>query len=52
MLKSHLCDHCGYVDTIVDNTKGSHFHQPGHSLADQRSTILEQAKKNSFNTKI
>ena len=45
MLKFRLDDPWGYVNNRVDNATGSHFNQPGHSLADLRVTIREQVKK-------
>ena len=47
MLKFRLDDHRGYVNNHVDTATGSHFNQPGHSLADMSVTILEQVRKNN-----
>ena len=45
MLKFMLDDYCGYVNNYVDTATGSHFNQPGHSLADMSVTVLEQVIK-------
>ena len=47
MLKFRLDDHRGYVNNHVDTATGSHFKQPGHSLADMSVTVLEQVRKNN-----
>ena len=45
MLKFRLDDHRGYGNNHVDTATGSHFNQPGHSLADMSVTVLEQVRK-------
>ena len=45
MLKFRLDDHRGYVNNCVDRATGSHFNQPGHSLADMSITIFIASKK-------
>ena len=44
-LKSRLDDHCGYVNNHIDTATGSHYTQPGHTLANLQVVILEQVKK-------
>ena len=47
MLKFRRDDHRGYVNNHVDTATGSHFNQPGHSLADMSVTVLEYVRKNN-----
>ena len=47
LLKTRLDDHRGYVNNFIHNATGSHFNQPGHSLANIQILALEQIKKNS-----
>ena len=48
LLKFRLAEHRGYINNKVESqASGSHFNQPGHSLADLKVTILEQVKINS-----
>ena len=45
ILKFWLDDHCGYINSNIDNATGSHFNLAGHSLADLSVTVLERVKK-------
>ena len=45
-LRNRLDTHRGYVNNFVDNTTGTHFTQPGHTLANIQIVALEQVKKN------
>ena len=44
-LKSRLDDHRGYVNNHIDTATGSHYTQPGHTLANLQVVILEQVEK-------
>ena len=42
-LKDRISDHTGYIRTRkLDKATGSHFFQPGHSLANMTTTIIEK----------
>ena len=49
ILKFRLDDHRGYVNCNIDCATGSHFTQPGHSLANMKIIALEQVKKSNNN---
>jgi len=47
-LKYRLSEHRGYANTgDVDKTTGAHFNLPGHSQANMRITVIEEAKKSN-----
>ena len=45
-LRNRLDNHRCYVNNFVDNATGTHFTQPGHTLANIQIVALEQVKKN------
>ena len=46
LLKNRLSDHRGYItNQVLSVSTGNHFNLPGHSLAHEKVTILEQVKK-------
>ena len=49
ILKFRIDDHRGYVSNSIDTATGSHFTQPGHSLANLQVTAIEQIKKTNDN---
>ena len=49
ILKFRIDDHRGYVNNRNDTATGSHFTQPGHSLANLQVTAIEQIKKTNDN---
>ena len=49
ILKFRIDDHLGYVSNSIDTATGSHFTQPGHSLANLQVTAIEQIKKTNDN---
>ena len=45
-LKYRLAEHRGYINNHVETVStGAHFNLPGHSQADLKITVIEQAKK-------
>ena len=43
-----ICEHIGYIKTQkLEMATGAHFNLPGHSLANQKTTILEKVKVNN-----
>ena len=45
-IRERISEHAQYVRSILSNkATGEHFNLPGHSLANMKFTILEQAKK-------
>ena len=47
LLRVRLDNHCGYGNNFIHNAIGTHFNQPGHTLANVQIVTLEQIKKNS-----
>ena len=46
-LKYIIADHRGYItNKVLSSPTGEHFNLPGHSLADMRTSVIEQVKKN------
>ena len=46
-LKYRIADHRGYItNKVLSTPTGEHFNLPGHSLADMRTSVIEQIKKN------
>ena len=47
LLRVRLDNHRGYMNNLIHNATGTHFNQPGHTLANVHILALEQIKKNS-----
>ena len=49
-LKSRLDDHRGCVNKHIDTATGSHYTQPGHTLANLQVVILEERRREEMLT--
>ena len=50
LLKFRIADHRGYIQNqVTSKATGTHWNQPGHSMADMKFTVLEQVKYNDRN---
>ena len=48
-LRERISEHTQYVRRIIQTkAMGEHFNKPGHSLANMKFTILEQAKQTDY----